>query len=569
MNSKATSRTARGVHADATPRQTRAAQAPAPDTLTPADRYLELFEAVQRARVFADSKTFVDCAPRGEPADILAAYRAECASAGFDLAAFVETHFEVLTPGRSDYVSVPGQPISAHIDELWPVLTRHPADHPSQGSLLQLPHSYVVPGGRFGEMYYWDSYFTMLGLAASGRPELLHDMVGNFAHLIDTYGHVPNGTRTYYLTRSQPPLFAFMVELAQALDSVNAIDCLPQLQKEHAWWMRDADQLEPGAASRRVVRLPDGRVLNRYWDARAEPREEAWREDVETARASGRDPQEVFRHLRAAAESGWDFSTRWLAEPAACEGPDDGDAPAVHAGDADAASLARIVTTDIVPVDLNAFLYKLESTIAQLASKAGDNDTAQRFTQHAQARKATVIELLWDEAQGAFFDHDWRLGRRRAGLTAACIAPLFAGLADPAQAEALAATVRRRLLAPGGLSTTECTSDQQWDQPNGWAALQWMAVHGFNAYGQHALALGISRRWLATVAAVYEREGKLVEKYALRRLEHENSAGGDGGEYPLQDGFGWTNGVTRALLATLPGHTAHGCVAHSTAPRHR
>ena len=205
--------------------------------------------------MFADSKTFVDCAPRGEPADILAAYRAQCHAAGFDLAAFVAANFEVLLPAPSEYVSVPGQPLCAHIDDLWPVLTRQPLDHPPRGSLLQVPYPYVVPGGRFGELYYWDSYFTMLGLAASGRPELLHDMVGNFAHLIDTYGHVPNGTRTYYLTRSQPPLFAFMVELAQRRGGIDAADCLPQLRQEHAWWMRGSEGLAPGEASGRVVRL--------------------------------------------------------------------------------------------------------------------------------------------------------------------------------------------------------------------------------------------------------------------------------------------------------------------------
>ncbi len=531
-------------------RARQAAAAPAPDTLTPADRYQELFTAVQGSRVFGDSKTFVDCAPRGEPDAILAAYRGQRRAPGFDLAAFVGAHFELHEPPPTDYVSVPGQPLCAHIDDLWPVLTRHPMRHPPGGSSLQLPHPYVVPGGRFRELYYWDSYFTMLGLGASGQTQLVRDMVGNFAHLIDVYGHVPNGTRTYYLSRSQPPLFAFMVELAGKLGACDTRGLLPQLKQEHAWWMRDSEGLLPGTAVRRVVRLPGGELLNRYWDERDMPREEAWLEDVNTAHASGRDAGEVYRHLRAAAESGWDFSTRWLAE-------------------GEGAVLADICTTDIVPVDLNAFLWKLEATIARLAAETGDAATASDFAARAQQRRGAIHALLWDGTQGAFFDHDWRLGRRRARLTAACVAPLFAGLAEPAQADALAATVAARLLAPGGLSTTGCTSDQQWDQPNGWAALQWMAIDGLRAYGHEALARTIAHRWLATVAAVYEREGKLVEKYALRQQDEDNSAGGRGGEYPLQDGFGWTNGVTRALLAAHPQHTAHGCVAHSAAPLHR
>jgi len=548
-----------------TQRSSKASEAPAPDTLTPGDRYQEFFTAVQEARVFPDSKTFVDCAPRGEPAAILDAYRAARHAPGFDLAAFVHAHFRVIQPAPSDYTSVPGQPIAAHIEDLWAVLTRHPKAHPPRASLLQLPHPYVVPGGRFGELYYWDSYFTMLGLIPGGHLQLLRDMVENFAYLIDTYGHVPNGTRSYYLSRSQPPLFALMVELAEQHGIAGQHRFLPQLRQEHAYWMNGSDGLAPGAARGRVVRLADGTLLNRHWDDRDTPREESWLEDVATARAADRDAAEVYRDLRAACESGWDFSTRWLREPARRGMPHT--AASVRA--ASAASLSSICTTSILPVDLNAFLYKLETKIAELAAGSGYTSTADEFTEHARRRKAAVVEHFWDPKQAAFFDYDWQQGVRRTCLTAACVVPLFVGLAEPAQAQAQAATVSKRLLAHGGLATTECPSDQQWDQPNGWAPLQWMAICGFADYGQEALSATLAKRWLATVAAVYEREGKLVEKYALRVVEHESSAGGGGGEYPLQDGFGWTNGVTCALLARHPQHTAHGSCAHDAAPKHR
>lgn len=548
-----------------TQRSTRAAAAPAPDTLTPADRYEELFVAVQSNHVFADSKSFVDCAPRFDPADILAAYRAQSPQPGFDLAAFVHAHFDVIDQAPSDYVSVPGQPIAAHIDDLWNVLTRYPQDHPEQSSLLQLPHPYIVPGGRFRELYYWDSYFTLLGLSGGDHVQLMRDMLENFAYLIDTYGHVPNGTRIYYLSRSQPPVFALMVELAQQQGVANAVDFLPQLRKEHAFWMKGSDGLAEGQAARRVVRLPGGAMLNRYWDERDTPREESWIEDMTTAQSCEREPAELYRDIRAACESGWDFSTRWLRSPP----PHSGKRKQVHVRAGTAPSLSSICTTDILPVDLNAFLHKLESTIAVLAEKAGDATAAQEFAQRADDRKAAIADCFWSPTHNAYFDFDWRRGELRDCLTAACVAPLFVGVADPAHAQALAETVSRRLLAHGGLSTTECGSDQQWDQPNGWAALQWMAIRGLADYGHDALAVTIASRWLATVAAVYEREGKLVEKYAMRHMEHEGTEGGSGGEYPLQDGFGWTNGVTAALLARQPQHTAHDCVAHSTAPQHR
>lgn len=546
-------------------RSKQASEAPAPDVLTPADRYQELFAAVQREGVFSDSKTFVDCAPLGEPAAIMASYRSLCHEPGFDLPQFVHAHFRAIQPAPSEYESIPGQPIGAHIETLWQVLTRHPKAHPPHASLLQLPHPYVVPGGRFGELYYWDSYFTMLGLACAGHTRLLQSMVENFAYLIDTYGHVPNGTRTYYLSRSQPPVFSLMVDLAERHGAIDALDFLPQLRQEHAYWLNGSEGLAAGAACRRVVRLGPGVLLNRYWDDRDAPREESWLEDVTTVEGCSREPAEVYRDLRAACESGWDFSTRWLREAPprkAAHGP-------VHVRAATAPSLASICTTDILPVDLNAFLYALESRIAALAKRDGDARAAREFAQRADARKAAIIELCWDAGQGAFFDYDWRGGARRSCLTAAGVVPLFVGMADPPHAQALAATVAARLLAPGGMSTTECASDQQWDRPNGWAPLQWMGSRGFADYGCHWISNTIARRWLATVAAVYEREGKLVEKYALRHVEHEDSAGGGGGEYPLQDGFSWTNGVTCALLAAQPQHTANASVAHDSVHRHR
>ncbi|RXZ33843.1 alpha,alpha-trehalase TreF [Oxalobacteraceae bacterium CAVE-383] len=513
------------------------------DMLSPADRYRELFVDIQTARIFSDSKSFVDCAPRGDPEQILAAYRAEKSVAGFDLAAFVHAHFDLQIVPPSHYISDPDKSLPDHIDDLWPVLTRHPHQHPPFSSLLPLPNPYVVPGGRFGELYYWDSYFTMLGLAASGRQDLLHAMADNFAYLIDTYGRIPNGTRTYYLSRSQPPLFALMVELFESEGVRDALHYLPQLRKEYDFWMDGAASLAPGQAHRRVVRLPDGALLNRYWDERETPREESFIEDLETARAGERPAPQVYRDLRAAAESGWDFSSRWLATENA---------------------LHSIRTTAILPVDLNSFLYKLETTIADLsAADRGENRVsglAETFRQKAATRKTAMSRHMWNEQSGAFFDFDWALAAMRRNLTVATVAPLFVQLASPAQAERVAATLGARLLKEGGVATTETESGQQWDEPNGWASMQWLAIRGLEHYGKHELAAEIAHRWLTLVANLYTRESKLVEKYALYKSPEAPGValGGRGGEYPLQDGFGWTNGVTRKLLQLYPQHAAAG-----------
>ncbi|HVI24891.1 MAG TPA: alpha,alpha-trehalase TreF [Xanthomonadaceae bacterium] len=514
----------------------RVARVAPADPLSPADRYGELFAAVQEARVFPDSKTFVDCAPVGDPDAILAAWRRERAQDGFDLARFVQAHFREERIPASHYVSDPDQPLVAHIDALWDVLTREPRAHPPHSSLLPLPNRYVVPGGRFGEMYYWDSYFTMLGLAESGRRDLLRCMADNFAWLIDTCGHIPNGNRSYYLSRSQPPVFSLMVELFEAHDLCRAVSYLPRLKREYAFWMEGADGLERDAVRAHCVRLPDGALLNRYWDSRDIPREEAWLEDVTTARGATRPAAEVYRDLRAAAASGWDFSSRWCDDP--------GDLCTTH-------------TTRIVPVDLNAFLYKLEAQIAELAHVDGDDRTARDFGRRAHARHEAMRRWLWDDGTGAFLDFDlWRGQRRRDALCAAIAVPLFVGLADATEAERIAAVLRAQLLESGGLATSGRASGQQWDRPNGWAPLQWMAITGLRRSGHPGLAAEIAARWLDTVGSLYERECKLVEKYVLEPTP-EGAVGGGGGEYPLQDGFGWTNGVTRRLLHEEPGNRNH------------
>lgn len=505
------------------------------DSLSPADRFQELFVAVQLGAVFSDGKTFVDCVPRSSPRDILRTYRARVRDPDFDLRAFVHEHFDEPVSAHSGFVPVATDDILEHIERLWDPLT-HDADPRPHGSLIDVPHAYIVPGGRFRELYYWDSYFTMLGLAATGRGALVREMTDDFAALIEEHGHVPNANRTYYLSRSQPPVFALMVELCEAIGVADPIEHLHELRREHAWWVDDADELQPGEAHRHVVRMADGALLARYWDDRDTPREESYREDVATARASGRPVHEVYRDLRAGAASGWDFSSRWTDVPGRLE---------------------TIRTTTIVPVDLNALLLALERLIARLSAADGDAQTAAEFARRAEDRRSAIERWLFSEHLGAYVDHDLRTGASRESVTAACMAPLLVGCAQVDRAERTAQTARRRLLRPGGLGTSEHETDEQWDRPNGWAPLQWMGIEGCRAYGLD-LADDIRERWLRSVQALFDREHRLVEKYALVDGP-ESTTGGGGGEYALQDGFGWTNGVTAALLQgfTVPGRTSH------------
>ncbi|MGO8975220.1 MAG: alpha,alpha-trehalase TreA [Steroidobacteraceae bacterium] len=495
---------------------------------TPQTLFGDLFVAVQSAAIFTDGKAFADAIPQAAPAEILAQYDRLHPESPDALRHFVETYFVLDAPAASAQSLPTHVSIVAHIDMLWDQLTRRTAEALPFASLLPLPEPYVVPGGRFREIYYWDSYFTMLGLEESGRHDLVTDMVTDFAAFIDTYGHIPNGARSYYLSRSQPPFFFAMVGLLCPEDPAREFArYLPELKREYAFWMEGERGLRAGTAHRRLVALRDGSLLNRYWDDRDSARDEAYRDDNELARASGREPRQLFRDVRAAAESGWDFSSRWFS---------------------DRNTRATMDTTEIVPIDLNSVLFGLENAIRAGCVRQADAQCAAEFAARAASRRAAIDRYLWDASRGAYFDYRWTTATLGTELSAATLYPLFVQLSSRRQAAAVAKIVAQQLLKPGGIVTTTIDTGQQWDAPNGWAPLQWIAISGLRSYGNSAMAASIACRWMINVNEVYERTGKLVEKYDVMTP----GRGGGGGEYPTQDGFGWTNGVMRKLLVLYP-----------------
>lgn len=489
-----------------------------------------LFHDVQLSGIFPDSKTFADARPLLAPAEIVARYDSARRAAGFDFRAFVERNFELPRPVGEGFRTDPSQTMEAHIRALWPVLTRPPDSADARSSLIPLPNEYVVPGGRFREVYYWDSYFTMLGLVESGRTDLVRHMLDNFAYLIETVGHIPNGNRTYYLGRSQPPFFAAMVGLyARATDTSQALRYLDALEAEHTFWMDGAERLAPAQVYRRVVRQPDGGVLNRYWDDRPEPRPESYRQDYELAQTLPAAEREAFyRNVRSTAESGWDFSSRWMRDPK---------------------DLRTLETTELIPVDLNSLLYHAERTIAALRAfrgRAGDTEVADRYSRAAEQRRQALLAIAYDPGSGFFYDVRWRSGERVTDRpTLAAAAPLYFGLATPEQGVHVAARLERDFLKPGGFVTTLIASGQQWDAPNGWPPLVWLAIEGVRRYRRDDLADVARDRWLALIRRTYRSTGKMMEKYDVADVNRQ--AGG--GEYPTQDGFGWANGVALALAA--------------------
>lgn len=485
-----------------------------------------LFESVQMQQIFSDGKTFVDCTARGNLTDILARYESEKGKQSFDLASFVHSNFIPPTEKGEDFRTDASLSVTAHLRGLWEVLTRRP--ELTHDSLIPLPHPYIVPGGRFREIYYWDSYFTMLGLEVSGRIDLIENMVDNFAYLIDQIGYIPNGNRTYYLGRSQPPFFSCMVKLLSGHKGPQTlVKYLPQMQKEYHFWMKGSDILSENIqASQRVVRLDRTHILNRYWDENETPRPESYREDMELA-GGNKDLKGLFRNIRAGAESGWDFSSRWFKN-----GKD----------------FSTIHITELIPVDLNCLLFHLEKTLSEAYEVSGETQGMCTYRDLSENRKQAVLQYCWSASKGTFVDYDFAAGHSNDSLTVAMAFPLFFEMVSEAQAASVARTLENFLLKQGGLVTTTRTTGQQWDAPNGWAPHQWIAVKGLMSYGQKHLAQEIARRWMTINDKVFRATGKMMEKY---NVENTDLVAG-GGEYPAQDGFGWTNGVYLALEQLFP-----------------
>jgi alpha,alpha-trehalase len=501
--------------------------------LSPDRAYGALFHAVQMGRVFEDGKTFVDCTPNKPISQIVSAYEALEDKSVAGLKAFVLQHFIIPLAVTDGFRSDRSMSVTQHVNALWPVLTRQSDVTGGLGTLIPLPKSYVVPGGRFREIYYWDSYFTMLGLQASGQQELMNNMCDNFQHLIMEVGHIPNGNRSYYLSRSQPPFFSLMVRLltkdAKSYEEVAKIYAkyVGAMELEYQFWMTgQASLTQDYAATARVVRMPDGVILNRYFDHVPTPRPESYREDMETIRSSGRDSVTMCTHLKAGAESGWDYSSRWGANT----------------------TLKEICTVDIAPVDLNCLMWHMEQTISEAYEVAGNKEKAAQYRVLAEARKKAINTYFYDSVVGYYKDYNFVNKKRSDIMSLAGVFPLFFNLQPASENERIAKTVESTFLRSGGVVTTNNKTGQQWDAPNGWAPLQYMTVMGLRNAKAYKLANEIKDRWLAVNEKVFKKTGKMLEKYNVEDISLESG----GGEYPVQDGFGWTNGVYQALKLEKP-----------------
>ena len=495
-------------------------------TKSPDEMLGELFADVQNNRIYNDGKTFADLIPRRRIKQIQQEYLLQKEDPDFDLRDFISRHFYALHSNKtSTYKTDMSMSPREHIIELWDELEHK--NRRDRGSLIALPYPYIVPGGRFSEQFYWDSYFIMLGLAADDKWDMVENMVKNCAYMIRKFGFVPTANRTYFTSRSQPPFFSRMVRLLAGHKGQSVlVEYLPHLVLEHRFWMTGRSKLTKAEhkAFARVAEMPDGSLMNRYYDNKTTPRPESLQQDTETAlNAKRRQSDRLYLHLRAGAESGWDFSSRWLIDPE---------------------DLRTIHTADIIPVDLNCLLYELETTIVKAYHISKNPVLARTFQAMADRRVRAINKYCWSEKQQFFVDYNFHKRKSTGRITLAAVFPLYSKLASSSQASAVADRLKRDFLKDGGLVTTLIETGQQWDFPNGWAPLHWVAIEGLRNYGYYQLADEIKERWMAINDKLLSSKGKLVEKYNVVDI---NKAGG-GGEYPLQDGFGWTNGVLAGFL---------------------
>ncbi|CAF0883934.1 unnamed protein product [Adineta steineri] len=459
---------------------------------SPDEIYEELFEVVQLSHIFSDSKTFCDVIPRElSPNEILEKYRQEKIKSTFDLSSFVFNHF--IIPNTTSIANETRCTIEEYCHRLWPLLTRR-ITHENYSSLIEVPYPFIVPGGRFREFYYWDTYFSMLGLVRSKEIELANHMLENFAFLIRTIGHIPGGNRSYYISQSQPPFFSLMVELLGQTEKYKN-----ELEIEYEFWM-----------TTRAVTLNDGTVLNRYYVGTGnKPRPEAFLEDTETAHKSNN--TNIYFDLTATGECGWDFSSRWME---------------------DETDLSTTITTNILPVDLNCLLYHLELAIGKITE--------------AERRRQAIQKYMWSDDLQFFTDYNYIKKEPTNRLTLAGLFPLWLNVATLDQAKHAAGKIESLFLYDGGLVTTLAKhSTQQWDYPNGWAPLQYVAYRSLlKTPGYETLARIIRQRWMNLNERVFNETGKMMEKYDVVNI----SKPAGGGEYEVQDGFGWTNGVYLEML---------------------
>ncbi|PJF17310.1 Trehalase [Paramicrosporidium saccamoebae] len=523
-----------------------------------------LLATVQSSDLFIDCKRFVDMPGKYSEDIIVKNFAKLPKNASKDaVMGFVTDNFE--RPGHDLRVVVPGdwieeppsiKKIKNHrlrefalaVHSKWKALVRmvdpEKTCQECASSVLKLPHPFVVPGGRFRELYYWDTFWILEGLYVSGMCETAHMNIKNFQWMIKTYGFIPNGSRTYYLNRSHPPLFTMMVRryMDQCVplkeQSQYIKEILPYLDQEYMFWdkFRSVKLMNP-TDPKRPFRM------SRYHADTNLPRPESFLQDVLSAQTNGLSTdarKRLFQQIATGAESGWDFSSRWF--------------------NGSATNFTSIVTSNIIPVDLNSIMYRNEMILADFHDLGGTPASSKRYGERAQNRLEGIKTYLWKKDEWIDYDFVRKVSMNsEKTFVVSNLAALWYGAFSAAE---LSPTAIERMLQkywhvlwgyPGGIPIGEVSSGQQWDFPNVWAPIQLHFINVFEALASKLpdggafwkrRAVDVAQKLINTTYCGYHNYKQFFEKYHAQVVGEP----GGGGEYIVQDGFGWTNGVILTVL---------------------
>jgi alpha,alpha-trehalase len=448
--------------------------------------------------------------------------------------------------------------------------------------LLYLENKYVVPGGRFNEMYGWDSYFIILGLLRDGRIDLARGIVENFFFEIEHYGTILNANRAYYLTRSQPPFLTSMIMAVYEADKAVGHESRIWLEKAYGNASKDYETWN------REPHIAGSTGLSRYYDFGGGPASESLKDEAGVHRKVANyfllHPEASRGYLLentagSAPPVGFRFSVQLCDAAKAMVRPECENAreislsPDYYKGDRSMRESGFDIsfrfgpygaaTHHYAPVCLNSLLYKTEKDLQEMSQILGRKDETQKWQRRAEERRDRIQKYLWDPARRLFFDYNFYTGVRSSYEYVTTFYPLWAGVATPEQAQDLARNLGI-FEQPGGLAMSTTDAGVQWDYPYGWAPTQMVAIEGLRRYGFNDDANRISYNFLATIAENFRRDGTIREKYNV--VTRSSESGVRAGYQQNVIGFGWTNAAFLVFLHELPKDYVNRLAKEQTAP---
>lgn len=517
----------------------------------------QLLHDVQMARIFPDSKTFIDYQMRNDANVTLAAFQqlldqTNNSLTKNDLTEFVHLHFtdesglENWMP--SDFEQYPAfvknikddafRTLADYVHRTWPLLAKKVKsdvfENPERYSIIPVPNGFIVPGGRFRELHYYDTYWIIKGLLISGMLSTAEGIIENFIELQRTVGHVPSGGRWYYQERSQPPLLIAMVSLyLQYFTDIQFLGkIINALEKELNYWLET--QTASFTKNNKIY------TLLRYYAPSTGPRPESYYDDYKNALhfSTTEKRQNFFTELKSASESGWDFSSRWF----------------IDSNGNNTGSLLNTKIDTIIPVDLNAIFANALQIVSTYQKLLLNPVSAKHWESLANQWRSNIEEVFWNEDVGVWLDYDVSNQKHRNYFYPSNLAPLWMNVVNREDIEKRAPRVIQYLDNTGvlnyrgGVPASLLSTGEQWDLPNAWPPLVSLFVNSVDALGTEEsknISLTIAQDWLrASLRAYLSHDQKFFDRYNAKNPEKV----GIGKEYEPQEGFGWTIGVILELL---------------------